>query len=229
VGFDAVGVTDQAGESGSPAAREPDSGAAEWWQGVNGYVLYSVQFAQELDGARVDWIAHSLLSRPLWDLTRQQEYDALAEALRSDAQLTEFIPDRHTEEAYRDFLRRLLARLDAARPWPELPFQELSMSHWADFAEATAAARIGLSVKNIHERLHRFPARLTVAGTEREVLMLRLRSGDEVALVTPWWPGSADTVILQRGRASSAEQVIAEFIACTGFTADEVRPLTRGR
>jgi hypothetical protein len=215
------------GESGSSAAREPDSGAdvTEWWQGVNGYVLYCVQFAQELDGTRVDWIAHLLLSRPLWAFTQQQEYDALAEALRSDAQLTAFIPEPHTEEAYRDFLRRVLARLDAARPWPELPFQELSMSHWVDFAGAIAAARIGLSVKNIHERLHRAMARLTVEGTDREVLMLRLRSGDEVALVTPWWPGSADTVVLQRGRASSAEQIIAEFIRCTGFTADEVTPL----
>jgi hypothetical protein len=195
------------------------------WRGVNGGVLYSVQFARELDDTVVDRIARWLLSQPLWDLTQQQEYDALAEALRSDAQLTEFIPEPHTEEAYRDFLRRLLARLDAARPWPELPFQVLSTSHWADFADATAAARIGLSVKNIHERLHRFPAKLTVAGTDRELLMLRLRSGDEVALVTPWWPGSADTVVLQRGDASSPEQVIAEFINCTGFTADEVTPI----
>jgi hypothetical protein len=88
------------------------------WRRVNNGVLYSVQFAQELDGAEVDRIARWLLGRPLWDLTQQQEYDALAQALRSDAQLTELIPDRHTEEAYRDFLHRLLARLDEARPWP---------------------------------------------------------------------------------------------------------------
>lgn len=89
------------------------------WRGVNGGVLYSVQFARELDDTVVDRIARWLLGEPLWDLTQQQEYDALAEALRSDAQLTEFIPEAHTEEAYRDFLRRLLARLDEARPWPD--------------------------------------------------------------------------------------------------------------
>jgi hypothetical protein len=220
-------VTDKAGESGSPASREPDSGAgaAEWWQGVNGGVLYSVQFAEKLDDATVDRIARWLLGQPLWELTQQQEYDALADALRSDAQLTEFIPDRHTEEAYRDFLRRLLARLDQVRPWPELPFQMLGTSHWENFTGARAAARIGLSVKKIQERLHRIMARLTVEGTEREVLMLRLRSGDEVALVNPWWPGSADTAVLKRGQAISTEQLIAEFINCTGLDADEIRPL----
>jgi hypothetical protein len=88
------------------------------WRGVNNGVLYSVQFARELDGAEVDRIAHWLLGQPLWAFTQQQKYDALADALRSDAQLTRLIPDRHTEEAYRDFLRRLLARLDEARPWP---------------------------------------------------------------------------------------------------------------
>jgi hypothetical protein len=221
-----VGVTDEAGESGSPAARDPDSGAdVAQWRGVNNGVLYSVQFAQDLDAAQVDRIARWLLRQPLWALTQQQEYDALADALRSDAQLTELIPDRHTEETYRDFLRRLLARLDEARPWPELPFQMLGVSHWVNFTGARAVARIGLSVKQIQERLHRNMARLTVAGTERRVLMLRLRSGDEVALVTPWWPGRADTVVLQGGHANSAEQVIAEFIHCAGFDADEVRPL----
>jgi hypothetical protein len=222
-----VGLTDEAGESGSPAAREPDSGAdvAQSWQGVNGGVLYSVQFARQLDGATVDRIARWLLSRPLWDLTQQQEYDALADALRSDAQLTEFIPERHTEEAYRDFLRRLLARLDEARPWPELPFQVLGMSHWENFAGARAAARIGLSVKKIQERFGRVMVKLTLDGSDRNVLMLRLRSGDEVALVNPWWPGSTDTTVLKRGHASSAEQMIAEFINGTGLDADEIRPL----
>jgi hypothetical protein len=195
------------------------------WRGVNNGVLYSVQFARELDDAEVDRIARWLLGQPLWHLTQQQEYDALADALRSDAQLTELIPERHTEEAYRDFLRRVLARLDEARPWPELPFQVLSMSHWGNFAGATAAARIGLSVKAIQDRLHRFMSRLTLEGTDRQALMLRLRSGDEVALVTPWWPGSADTVVLPRADASSAEQMIAEFMNCTGLSADEVRPL----
>jgi hypothetical protein len=195
------------------------------WQGVNDGVLYCVQFARELDGAEVDRIAHWLLGQPLWDLTQQQEYDALADALRSDAQLTKFIPEPHTEEAYRDFLRRVLARLDEARPWPELPFQELSISHWGNFAEARAAARITLSLKTVQERLHKFMARLTIEGIDREVLMLRLRSGDEVALVTPWWPGSTDTVVLKRANAGSAERLVAEFIKHTGFAADEVTPL----
>jgi hypothetical protein len=195
----------------------------ERWRGVNNAVLYSVQFRAELNDAVVDRIARAVLNEPLWDLTPQQEYEALAEALQSDAQLTALIPEKHSEETYRDFLRRLLARLDEIRPWPELPFQELSKSRWESFASARPAARITLGFKKMQERLHRGLAKLD--DSNRRIVMLRLRSGDEVALVTPWWPGSDDTAMLQRESGRPAEQVVAQLINDTGLTADEVTPL----
>jgi len=196
---------------------------AETWRSASNAVLYSVQFKRELDDAVVDRIARAVLKEPLWHLTPQQEYEALAEALQSDAQLTELIPDKHSEDAYRAFLRRLLARLDEARPWPELPFQELSTSRWESFASARPIGRISLGSMNMQERLHRGLAKID--DTDRQILMLRLRSGDEIALVTPWWPGSSDTALLQADAARSPEQVIAEFMNCTGLDAGDVRPL----
>jgi hypothetical protein len=196
---------------------------AERWRGVSNAVLYSVQFKRELDDAVVDRIARAVLSEPLWDLTPKQEYEALAEALQSEAQLTELIPDKHSEDAYRAFLHRLLARLDEARPWPELPFQEMSMSRWESFASARPVARISLSWKEMQERLHRGLAK--VDDTGRRILMLRLRPGDEIALVTPWWPGSSDTALLQRDAARPPGQVIAEFINVTSIAAGEITPV----
>lgn len=212
---------------------------AESWRAVINEILYSVQFERELDDAVVARIARAVLAEPLWDLTPQQEYGALTEALQSGARLTEFIPDRHAEEAYRDFLRRLLARLDDTRPWPEPPFLRLSMSRWESFTDARPIARIGLRRTKVQERLSRVFLKVEgenleavqerlrrvlgkAEGESLEVLMLRLRSGDEVALVTPPWPAREDTVILQRDHARTPEQVRAEFINDTRFTADEV-------
>lgn len=193
----------------------------ELWQGTSNTVLYSIQAEPELGDAVVARIARALLEQPLSDLTPEQEYAALAEALRSGAQLTEFMPGRHSEERYRDFLRRLLARLDAMRPWPEPPFRPLDMSHWDGFAGAQPVARLSSDYLNIQERLHRA---FTKAG-DQEVLMLRLKSGDEVALVNPWWPENNDTAVLRRDPGRSPEQVLAAFLDATPFSSDEITPL----
>jgi hypothetical protein len=54
------------------------------------------------------------------------------------------------------------------------------------------------------------------------VLILRLSSGDEVALAAPWWPDSQDVAVLNRDRERQAEDIVAALIEGTGFTADEV-------
>jgi len=191
------------------------------WQGTSNTVLYSIQGEPELDDAVVTRIARALVEQPLRDLTPEQEYADLAEALRSSAQLTELMPGRHSEERYRDFLRRLLARLDAMRPWAEPPFRPLDMSHWDGFAGAQPMARLSADYLKVQELLHRA---FTRAG-DQEVLMLQLRSGDEVALVNPWWPESSDTAVLQRDPGRSPQQVLAAFLDATPFTSDEITPL----
>ena len=137
--------------------------------------------------------------------------------------MTGDIPQSHSDQEFREFLRRLLGRLDTLRPWPDLPYRRLDASRWADFAAARPIGRIGMGYVRAQERLRRIFDRLD-DGNSREVLLLRLRSGDEVALV-----GAPQAV--GRSRSCSVRPTALprrcsrKFVNATGFTADEVTPL----
>jgi len=194
----------------------------EQWRGVNNAVLYSVQFDRELADPVVTRIARELLERPLWDLTPEDEYSALRQAVRSAAPLTADIPQSHSEGEFRDFLHRVLDCLDALRPWPELAFRRLDAARWADFTTARPIGRIGMGYVKAQERLRRTFDRVGDGG-HREVLLLRLRSGDEVALVGA--PGVPEVTVLQRTSDRSPAQALAELAGAAGFRPDEVTPL----
>ena len=194
----------------------------EQWRGVTNVVLYSVQFDRELGDPVAAQDGAVLARKHAVGLTPQAAYDALAQASRSAAPLTGDIPQSHSDQEFREFLRRLLGRLDTLRPWPDLPYRRLDASRWADFAAARPIGRIGMGYVRAQERLRRIFDRLD-DGNSREVLLLRLRSGDEVALVGA--PQAAEVTVLQRASDRPAAQVLAEFVNATGFTADEVTPL----
>jgi hypothetical protein len=193
---------------------------------VNG-VLYRVQFRRTLDDRTVDWITRAILERPILRQTRDEQYEMLVTALRSSTQLTGHIPlyFPHDEQDVRDFLARVVCRLDALRPWPELPFLRLDVAQWQTFADARPIARIHLRYVKVQERLHAI-----FDGVEdgHEVVLLRLKSGAEVALVTPWGGESDDVAVLQRDRRRAPRQVLTEFLSATGFDHDEVTAISDG-
>jgi hypothetical protein len=196
---------------------------AELWRNVSDSILESMQF-EELGNAEALRFAREIIGRPLQYLTAEEEYAAIAEALGTDARLTELDPGPHGEQEYRDFLRRVLSSLDALRPWPELPFRPVDVSQWHDFDGASLVARIKLSVLGVERQLHRAFRHAYVVPNR--VLGLRLNSGTEVVLVDKWWaPGSKDVALLQRDPGQPTAQVIAEFRDATGLTGDQVVPL----
>lgn len=195
------------------------------WRDVVDALLFSVQFERELTDDLADRRAHALIEEPLHGLTPEQGYEAVSEALRSGEQLTGFLPTqiRHTEQDFREFLGRVRGRMDAVRPWPELPFLALDDSRWSEFTGGRAIARIGARLPEVQERLHRIFGSVEGQGRELRVLMLRLKSGDEVALVRPWWPNSQDFAVLQRPDSErSSQDVLAAFLDATGYTPGEV-------
>ncbi len=156
------------------------------------------------------------------DVAPEDEYRAITEALASSARLTEAIPEPHGEAEFRGFLRRLLARMDEMRPWQTPPHRPLSQSRWAEYRDARVVGRIRTRYVDAQGRIKYVLRSMQEGDRKIRVLILRLSSGDEVALAAPWWPDSQDVGGLNRDRERQAEDVVAALIEGTGFTADEV-------
>jgi hypothetical protein len=192
------------------------------WRGLVNAILYTVQFDRDLDHETIDRVVHMLIEQPLLGLTPQQEYDALVEALRSNEPLTGDISQPHAETAVGGFLAGVANRMDALRPWPDLPFVQLNVSEWDRFGSARAIARVHVWYVQAQARLRKGFDQLS---NGRDVLLLRLSSGAEVALVTPWWEGSDDLALLLNTLDRSPQEVLAEARKATGFSAEEITPL----
>lgn len=198
---------------------------------VIGTLLYTGKFEQ-LDDVLVDRRARALIEEPLRELTVEEEYRAIDEALRSGAQLTsvialpDFITERHSEQDFRDFLRRLLNRLDTMRPWPEAPHREVGVGRWRDYRDARVVGRASMNAINPNGLVNYVFTGLGDGERKLYVLILRLRSGDEVALAGPWWPDSTDTAVLSNDSHRSAEDIVAALVDGTKLTAADVVPVT---
>ncbi|MEV4838068.1 SseB family protein [Nonomuraea sp. NPDC049486] len=199
------------------------------WRRVVWSLLYTVQFKPVWDDDLVRWRAGGLVLEPFGGFTREEEYEALQEALDSGERLLDLLPDPpvpHDEQDIRDFLRRVLEHMDLLRPWPELPFLVMRHDPSPDLGDFRAIARLHLDGQEAAHRLHGAFYGFAGGGSWQP---MRLNSGDEVALVEPWWQGSRDVAVLARpspGRAP--EDVLAAFLHVTGFVPEEIDDLTDG-
>jgi len=196
----------------------------EWWRAVTAPLLYSAQF-ERLDDDLVDRRTRALLEEPVVDLAPEDEYRAITEALASSARVTEAIPEPHGEAEFRGFLRRLLARMDEMRPWQTPPHRPLSQSRWAEYRDAQVVGRIRMRYVDAQSRMKYVLRGMQEGNLKIRVLILRLRSGDEVALAAPWWPESQDVAVLTRDHKRRAEDVVAALVDGTGLIPDEVMAL----
>ncbi|MFF3941507.1 hypothetical protein [Streptomyces phaeofaciens] len=189
-------------------------------------ILYCVQFSRELGDAEVGRIAGMVLEQPLYDLTVEEQYAAVAAAVAADAWDQDLSWQPHAEPEVRDFLRRVLERLDAARPWREPPMRALGFDRWEQYKRGTLLAHVrlySLSQDRLHARLR------TVPGDPDGLrgVVLRLRSGDEVALVAPPLPDGHDAVLLAVAPHRPAAEVIEAFLTHTEYERERVSPAAR--
>jgi hypothetical protein len=191
-------------------------------------VLYCLQFSRSLGDDEIERISGMILERPFHDLAVEEQYAGIAAALAADHWRADLSWQPHDEASVRNFLRRLLARLDALRPWQEPPFRALGTDRRPEYTRGTLLAHVRLS-SPAQDRLH---ARLrTVPGDEHGLrgLVLRLRSGDEVALVAPPVADGDEAVLMAVPPHRPARTVIDAFLAHTGHPRERVSPAVRRR
>ncbi|MGW1540092.1 hypothetical protein ACWCPM_07470 [Streptomyces sp. NPDC002309] len=187
-------------------------------------ILYCVQFSRQLSDEEVERISRIILEQPPYDRTVQEQYEAIEADLEAEAWERVVWDQPHDGPAIQDFLRRLLEHLDTLRPWQEPPFRDLGTDRWEEFKRGTLLARVRL-------RLH-YPVigyLRTVPEEENGLrgLVLRLRSGDEVALIAPPLPDRSDAVLMAAPPHRSAREVTEAFLTHTGLPREQVSPAVR--
>jgi hypothetical protein len=88
---------------------------------------------------------------------------------------------RHSTEAMRDFVRSVIRHLEAGRPWPPPRWERLPTDEWPRAQAPTVAVLIG-GLAYLHELAGHFPDRIPDGGEVSHAIVLRLRTGEVVAL-----------------------------------------------
>ncbi|MBG6067712.1 hypothetical protein [Micromonospora ureilytica] len=87
------------------------------WKGVTNQILHGVMFTAQLDDAAAKQMAAAMVERRYFGDGPAVYADAIVQAQQYDGPLTDEIETSHSEQGFRDFLRRLAGELDQRRPW----------------------------------------------------------------------------------------------------------------
>lgn len=187
-------------------------------------ILYWVQFSRQLGDVEVERTCRMILERPIYNLTVEEQYAGIEAGLASEAWKRLVWDQPHEGPAVQDFLRRLLERLDELRPWQEPPFRALGTSRWAEFKHGTLLAHVRL---RLHDPMN--GDLRTVPEDEHGLrgVVLRLRSGDDVALVAPPLPDASDAVLMAAPPHRAARKVTEAFVTHTGHPPEQVSLVVR--
>lgn len=194
----------------------------EWRPVVNG-VLYSLQFREQLDNELAAHMAQRLIREPLAGLTAEQQHEALTAAVETGIELTRRHPE-HPEDEVRRFLVDVLAEMDALRPWPEPPFEQIRLYRWADYSdEPVLIARLRISSAKTEHLVGVVLGNLS--DIAKDGAFLRLKSGTVIALVARWWPDSNNVAVLTQGPCENPAAVVQELIESTELDTNRVEEI----
>ncbi|MGW1742619.1 hypothetical protein ACWCPQ_27870 [Nocardia sp. NPDC001965] len=175
-------------------------------------IIHGIGIADSIEPGLAAHIAADLLSSPLWSLTPDEEYRAIADALSSGQDLGDRVGARFSDGEIRGLLVEISDHMDEARPWPDSPFSILSGVE-SEYFPIGPIARLDISWPRIEGELGKTFSR---SAGGRQYLAVRLRSGAEIAFV--WSPGESGTSVMSADRDLSASAVIDEIIDATDLT-----------
>jgi hypothetical protein len=193
------------------------------WRGPVNQLLYGLTYVKQITDEVVERIAQNAVQRRALGLGPEVYYGAASEALASGEDLSEDQTSPHGHHERADFLRRLLARLDELRPWPEPAFTKVDTAQWPTFNRAVPLARLDASVNEVRDLLGEMFDGIGAEGQGLNALILRLKTGETVGLMGAYGPGQRVTLL--RREPGDAATVRQHFQEATGFPAEKITAL----
>ncbi|RSM63258.1 hypothetical protein DMH03_14755 [Amycolatopsis sp. WAC 01376] len=149
------------------------------WRGYVNQLTYAAGLRHRADDELVERVADEVIRQRFFTLPVADYHRAATEALGSGERIA---GEQDDEDATRDFLARLVRALDDRGPWPEPPYSTSGTSEWAALRDAPAVARVPLTDREIGAALNRVFAEEPPGIGDVRVLILRLRTGQQIAL-----------------------------------------------
>jgi hypothetical protein len=193
------------------------------WRAPINQLLYSLTYSKSIDDDAVNFSADSAVQFTALSLGPDVYYRAITQALASGEQLDELsLLPQFDEAEIAGFLQAVAVRLDELRPWPEPGVRPLDVAAWSEFAHAVQIAELDASLVQVTDALQQGFRPVDNAKPGLRVVMLRLRTGETVALLGAY--GAENKVAMWTEPAADPAEVIAHFVSLTGFPREKVIP-----
>ncbi|MFD5095248.1 hypothetical protein ACFWMR_31920 [Amycolatopsis thailandensis] len=149
------------------------------WRGYVNQLTHTADLRHRADDGFVERIADELIRQRFFTLPVGDYHRAATAALASGERIA---GEQDDEAVTRDFLVRLVQALDDRGPWPEPPYSTSGTGEWATLRDAPTIARVPLTDRQIEASLNRVFAEEPPGVGDVRVLVLRLRTGQQIAL-----------------------------------------------
>jgi hypothetical protein len=198
------------------------------WRGPINQLLYGLIYTEHITEDTVRWNADDAVHYQTLGLGPAAYYDAIAKALDSGEELDglQQLP-QFGQTQVAEFLRAVAHRLDSLRPWPEPKIIQITdPAAWTEFGRAVPIAQLNSSILEVSNILRKGFTPVTDTQPRQHVLILRLASGETVALRGTYGP--ADALTLLTDTPEDPAQVIEHFIVATGLPAHTIEAISPG-
>lgn len=150
------------------------------WRGYINQITYGTDLRAPIADSLLNRLADELIRQRYFRSSVETYYQAAIDALESGESIR--LDDSQDENAVRDLLSRLLRTLDDRRPWPEPPFRSLPIDAWQTLRDAPVIGRLPAYPLDVQARLYRSFELCESSSEQSRVIVLRLRSGQEIGL-----------------------------------------------
>jgi hypothetical protein len=193
------------------------------WRGPVNQLLYGLTFTREITDEVVDLHADAAVRYKTLGLGPETYYRAIGDALASGADLSDSALPQFGDDAVKEFLRAVAARLDALRPWPKPKFLRLNPGAYAGLRQPLPVGKLDSSLLELRNDLRLRFDRVGDTEPRQYAAVLELVTGEKVGLLGSHSP--RDKVTLLAESVDDRALTMQHFIAATGYPPDKIVPL----